>query len=146
RVFLDTGTPGTAGTASTSAETMVTTTIRSDLEFRGDYNGDGVVDTRDYTVWRNTSGQDVPPLTGADGNGDGTVNVLDYIVWKNYYGFTAPAPGGLPIAVSPVPEPFSAGIATIMAGMATAVLRIRRRQNSGQERNFENIANPGETA
>src|SRR6185436_16897714 len=39
----------------------------------GDYNGNGVVDTADYVVWRDTVGQTVTPNSGADGDGDGTI-------------------------------------------------------------------------
>ncbi|QDU89862.1 Arylsulfatase precursor [Pirellulimonas nuda] len=48
----------------------------------GDYNLDGAVDAADYTVWRDTLGQKVPPYTGADGNGDGVVDQADSEVWK----------------------------------------------------------------
>jgi hypothetical protein len=146
RVFLDTGTPGHAGTASLASQTTVTTVVRSDLEFRGDYNGDGVVDSRDYIVWRNTTGQAVPPYSGADGTGDGQVNVLDYIVWKNYYGLSAPGAGSLQVPISPVPEPQIAVLATFMVGFASAALRWQRNGLKGQARNFENLNNPGETA
>ena len=36
-------------------------------ETTGDYNGDGTVDAADYTVWRDTFGQEVDEGTGADG-------------------------------------------------------------------------------
>jgi hypothetical protein len=145
-VFLTTGTSTIAGAHSDDDETTVTTLVRSNLEFRGDYNGDGVVDARDYTVWRNTMGQVVPPLTGADGNGDGTVNVLDYTVWKNNYGQTAPGPGSLVGPISTVPEPNTALLATILVGLAPAALRCWRGNSAGRARNSENFVNPGETA
>jgi hypothetical protein len=49
----------------------------------GDYNGDGVVDAADYTVWRDTLGSTTDRR--ADGNGDGIVNQLDYQFWKDNY-------------------------------------------------------------
>jgi hypothetical protein len=32
--------------------------------FLGDYNRNGVADAADYTLWRNTLGQSVPPVIG----------------------------------------------------------------------------------
>jgi hypothetical protein len=149
-VYLDTGSLTVAGATSNPAETVVTTIIRSDLEFRGDYNVDGVVDAADYLVWRNTTGTTVQPLSGADGNGDGMINVLDYIVWKNFFGMTAPTPGGLIAPATTVPEPSAALFATFAVVMSSAALRIRFKpkngESRGQRRNFEKMYNPGETA
>jgi hypothetical protein len=69
----------------------------------GDYNLDGIVDTADYTVWRDTRGQHVVPFTRADGNGDGIIDSDDYEVWVENFGrgqphtapaITSTAPGG----------------------------------------------------
>ena len=51
-----------------------------------DFNEDGVVDAADYTVYRDTLGDDTPQWSGADANGSGTVNILDYNVWDTNYG------------------------------------------------------------
>lgn len=51
----------------------------------GDYNGDGVINIADYTVWRDSlaaTGSNLP----ADGNGDLVVDQMDYNVWKNAFG------------------------------------------------------------
>jgi hypothetical protein len=74
---------------------------QQDLVFRfaltnnlpGDFNGNGVVDAADYTVWRDNLGSSSnAPLHG---NGDATVGVGpgDYIVWKSNFGATALASG-----------------------------------------------------
>ena len=56
----------------------------------GDYNGDGVVDAADYTVWRNTLGEDVANRgDGADGDADGIVDEDDYGYWRARYGDVA---------------------------------------------------------
>ena len=47
-----------------------------------DYNGNGVVDSADYSMWRKTLGSTVPPGTGADGDFDGQVTQADYDVWR----------------------------------------------------------------
>src|SRR5438094_10597825 len=48
----------------------------------GDYNGDGVVDTADYTMWRSSLGDSVTPGTKADGNSNGAIDAADYILWR----------------------------------------------------------------
>ncbi len=53
---------------------------------RGDFNRDGIVNAADYTVWRNSLGQEITSGTGADGNVDGMVDEADYEVWKSHFG------------------------------------------------------------
>ncbi|TWT91796.1 hypothetical protein Pla108_41740 [Botrimarina colliarenosi] len=70
----------------------------------GDYNGDGVVDAADYTVWR-----DGDPA--ADVDGDGFVDDFDYKVWKENYGLALqPAEFALT-----VPEPSELLLACLTA-------------------------------
>jgi hypothetical protein len=81
----------------------------------GDYNRDGAVDAADYTVWRDTLGQNVLSQQGkgADGDASGTIRQADYEVWKAHFG---EASGGGSVAV---PEPTSvtfAMIALVVAG------------------------------
>src|SRR5262249_51943248 len=57
----------------------------------GDYNQNGVVDSADYVVWRNTLGNSVALFSGADGDGDGTIDQDDYGVWRAHFGMTVPA-------------------------------------------------------
>ena len=76
----------------------------------GDYNGDGVVDAADYTVWRNNEGATgLLPFSGADGNGDGVVNEADREVWRNAFG----ADDQSSMAV-PEPAGASAGAAALL--------------------------------
>jgi len=56
---------------------------------RGDFNRDGTVDASDYTVWRDSLGQEITSGTGADGNVDGVVDVGDYDLWKAHFGDVA---------------------------------------------------------
>ena len=60
----------------------------------GDYNLDGSVDAADYTVWRNTLGNQASPFAGADGDGSGFVDMADHGVWKSTFGMTQPASAG----------------------------------------------------
>lgn len=52
----------------------------------GDYNGDGMVDLADYSVWRDALGQVEIAGTGADGDGSGLVDAGDYTTWKSNFG------------------------------------------------------------
>ena len=78
----------------------------------GDYNGDDVVDARDYLVWRKTFGQHVTAWSGADGNGDTVVDDSDYNIWRSNFGATGSGSGS--VALTEVPEPSSA-FATLVA-------------------------------
>jgi hypothetical protein len=60
----------------------------------GDYNGNGVVDAADYTVWRDALGANVVAYSSADGNGNGIVDQADYDVWKMHFGQTIAGAGG----------------------------------------------------
>jgi hypothetical protein len=51
----------------------------------GDYNGNGVVDAADFSVWRSCEGETGTNLQ-ADGNGDGVVDQTDRDLWKAHYG------------------------------------------------------------
>ncbi len=72
----------------------------------GDYNQNGIVDTADYVVWRNSQGQTGLGLA-ADGNGDNQITSADFDVWRSKFGQAATGIGvgeGLSSA-SAVPEP-----------------------------------------
>lgn len=70
----------------------------------GDFNGDGVVDAADYTVWRNTLGSTTN--LAADANDDQVVDHLDYDLWKANFGETLVSQAALAAAAA-VPEPGS---------------------------------------
>ncbi len=88
----------------------------------GDYNGDGSVDAADYTVWRNTLGQNVANGTGADGDQNGTIEQNDYTIWKTNFGPN----GGLgALGAGAVPEPNS--ICLMLIGLLWASFRRKNR-------------------
>ncbi len=87
----------------------------------GDFNGDQLVDARDYVIWRTTLGQHVTAWSGADANGDGVVDIDDYQVWRSNFGISA-AGSGSSIWL-PVPEPSTAA-PTLIAFFA--LLQMRR--------------------
>ena len=88
----------------------------------GDYNGDGMVNAADYTVWRNTLGTNVN--LSADGNGNRMIDVGDYDEWRNRYG-TMLGAGAAAIHES-VPEP---GLPLMMIAAVIAFAAWRRRRS-----------------
>lgn len=89
----------------------------------GDYNGNGIVDAADYTIWRDNLGSTTN--LDADGDNSGTVDANDYIVWKNNFGSTAAA-GSLAAGSSAVPEPSSIALVLVMLVAGMASTRTRR--------------------
>lgn len=83
----------------------------------GDYNGNGTVDSADYTIWADNFNSTTE--LAADGNGDGTIDGADYTVWADNFGNTAALSSG----AFPIPEP-SAGL--ILAGLGLIAARRRR--------------------
>jgi hypothetical protein len=82
----------------------------------GDYNGDSIVNTEDYDVWKMGFGQGVAAGTSADGNRDGGINAADYVVWRK--SFDAAGSGGS----LPAPEP-GTGLAVVALAASFCVAR-----------------------
>ena len=53
---------------------------------------DGKVDMGDYLVWRDSVGEN--GYLAADGNGDHVVDTLDYNLWRQHFGQTAGSGAG----------------------------------------------------
>ncbi len=86
----------------------------------GDNDFDGDVDAQDLAVWKSAYG------TGAlgDADGDGDTDGSDFLIWQQNLGadFTATSVG----SVSAVPEPVTAGLASIALLGAMHLARRRR--------------------
>ncbi|QDV77220.1 hypothetical protein K2D_08100 [Planctomycetes bacterium K2D] len=80
----------------------------------GDYNGDGLVDAADYTVWRDNFGQDV---TLPGDTTPGAVTQQDYAVWAANYGASRDVEAALS-----TPEP----VAAVLVGVAVMGAGLRR--------------------
>jgi hypothetical protein len=96
----------------------------------GDYNQNGVVDAADYTVWRDSLGQQGSGLA-ADGSQNNVVDDDDYLVWKANFGqVNGSGSGGGALsptaAAAPVPEP-SCLMLSILVLLFAGCLRQRRR-------------------
>src|SRR5215208_3490224 len=72
----------------------------------GDINNDGIVDIRDYGIWRQNFGQ-TNCGNPADLSGDCIVDIRDYGVWRQNFGQTGPTltptSNATPAATTPTP-------------------------------------------
>jgi hypothetical protein len=102
---------------------------------RGDANLDGAVDLADFTLLRNSFGDEAGWASG-DFTGDGTIDLADFTLLRNHFGFdntTGAAAGSLIFPehlVATVPEPAAAlsfGVVSLLA------LRRRTRCRSTNE-------------
>lgn len=84
----------------------LTVLINPDAALAADYNGNGVVDAADYTLWRDSLGQSGPALL-ADGNGDNQIDSADYDFWVEHYGEVIASTSLSNSQGATVPEPTS---------------------------------------
>jgi hypothetical protein len=93
----------------------------------GDYNGDGIVNMSDFTVWRSAFGKSTIIYgSGADGNYNGAIDLGDYLVWRKSFA----AGGGTTLAAS-IPEPTSVSL-VIVALVAICFSATNRRKRAYQ--------------
>ncbi|WP_145284274.1 glycoside hydrolase family 113 [Pirellulimonas nuda] len=116
---------GFAGSFSGTATIFVDRIALTDTSFvapNGDYNGDGVVDAADYTLWRDSLGQNVTAGQGADGDANGVVDAGDYDLWRQSFGAVVPPTAAASGGSSGVPEP-GAGVLLMLAGAIAVAAR-----------------------
>ena len=96
--------------------------VWSPTNIPGDYNGDTVVDSQDYTAWRAAYGTS---QAAADGNQNGSVDAADYVIWRRALNAAGAGAGGnLASGIHPaVPEP--AALLSIVIGLAMFFLKQR---------------------
>ncbi len=102
--------------------TKLTTTLGGPNYITGDFNGDGVVNIADYTVWRDTLSQTGTEQNhpAADPNHDFVVDGADYALWAASFG-TPSSPSASFATSSAVPEPSTCLL--ILSGLAAGVIR-----------------------
>ena len=83
----------------------------------GDYDGNGVVDAADYTIYMDNLGGDSAVL-GGNGSGASTVGQADYLLWKNSFGNTSGSGSS-----AAIPEP--AALLLALLALAAAPVRVR---------------------
>ncbi|MEN1680541.1 MAG: right-handed parallel beta-helix repeat-containing protein [Planctomycetota bacterium] len=94
----------------------------------GDFNRDGVVDTADYTLWRDMVGRTgidlAADVTGEDLQGvpDGIVDGSDYALWRANFGRTASTANAL-VARAPEPRAMTLTAFVLIVGMLRTHLR-----------------------
>ena len=88
----------------------------------GDYNNNGIVDTADYTVWRDHLGQSFALPNEDPGSTAGMVTTEDYDYWKAHFGATA---GGGSRSSGAAPEP-SSWVMLLIAASWPGIGRTRR--------------------
>ncbi|MEX2170911.1 MAG: S8 family serine peptidase [Pirellulales bacterium] len=85
----------------------------------GDYNGDTIVDSEDYDLWRASFGSTTN--LAADGNGNQVIDAADYVVWRDTLGATLGA------GTAAVPEPSSVMLLAFACAFAVLQGQLRSR-------------------
>jgi hypothetical protein len=98
----------------------------------GDYNGDGIVDSGDYTTWRRaiTGGGTILNETASPG----VVDQADYDAWRANFGATNSPASGSATTPSPVPEPAASAL-FVLGGTFSFCLQTRRFSSKRRLRN-----------
>ena len=109
----------------TDVTDVITYTLATPPSIAGDYNGNGIVDAADYTIWRDTLGSTADLRANGDNSGAsaGVIDQADYAFWKSHFGSTGPGAG----ASAAVPEPATLGLGLIAVVCAGAIRRLGRR-------------------
>jgi hypothetical protein len=123
---LTVGTRKKFTTLDAAALTDIGWTIVAPTVPTGDYNGNGIVDAADYTIWRDTLGSTTDLRANGNNTGAsaGKIDQADYLVWKSNFGHSAGAG-----AAAAVPEPTSWLLLSLGACLARASIRGRERES-----------------
>ncbi|WP_425395565.1 beta strand repeat-containing protein [Aeoliella sp.] len=126
---LDFGDGLPSGFSASYDDSMTDLILTFSAGLGGDFNGDGIVNIADYTVWRNNLGADETVLPAGTASGNGVVDEADYTLWKDNFGMTAAALSNIASASANVPEPTSF---VLIAGLVAGGFFALRRRGIGQ--------------
>jgi hypothetical protein len=90
---------------------------------QGDFNGDGIVNLADYTVWRDNLGANNEGVINNAGNGNNLVDAADYGLWKSNFGAGGGALAGFTGSPANVPEPGTVALAGLGLVIAASMAR-----------------------
>ena len=93
-----------------------------------DFNGSGVVDAADYTVWRDNFGNTNATNALGDADGDNDVDGADFLAWQTQFGSSSAASQA---NTNSIPEPSTLALG-LSAAAAAAAARRKRKQEHGQ--------------
>jgi hypothetical protein len=95
--------------------------VQFDVSTPGDYNGDGLVNIADYTVFRDTLGSTTN--LAADGNDSGAVESGDYTYWRQRFGTSGSGAGNGSDTAVPEPAACLLALAAALFGFSTKRIR-----------------------
>jgi hypothetical protein len=119
---------GSSGSSWVNFDPTTGTPFQAHAPLAGDYNGNGIVDAADYTVWRDHLGQNYA-LQNRDPSASGPIGTSDYAYWVAHFGQSGSGAGSAGASPSPVPEPATLWLA-IFALLGCGVFVIERRAQS----------------
>src|SRR6202000_2225034 len=93
----------------------------------GDYDGNGIVDSRDYVVWREALANN--GTLQNETASPGVVDQADYDAWRANFGATAGAGSGASATGAVIPEPATVSAFAILAAALLLCFRQRTKRD-----------------